>query len=105
MADEGIKYSCDLCGNLIEIGRARYMFHGGLTAAYDGAEFDETHGGSRQEIRDEIQRLMKVAEQKSEKELTDEVYYAFSLDICSQCRDKLYRILEQKQPFEVKDDF
>jgi hypothetical protein len=103
MAEEGIKYSCDLCGDLIEIGRTRYKFHGELTAAYDGAEFDETYSGSKYSLKSEIERLIKHAESKTEKELTDEVYYTFKMDVCTKCRNRLYRILEQKKDFEIKD--
>lgn len=91
---QGIKYVCDLCGELIEIGRPRFIFKGELYCAYDGAEFDETLSTSAGNLQDEIKRLMAAAERKSEKELNDEVYYSFQRDLCRACRDRIYRLID-----------
>ncbi|MEW6233942.1 MAG: hypothetical protein AB1656_01015 [Candidatus Omnitrophota bacterium] len=91
----GIKYVCDFCGQLIEIGRPRFILKGELFGAYDGAEFDETLLPPSANIQEEMKRLIAEAEKKSEKELTDEVHYAFKADLCRACRDKFYRILDE----------
>lgn len=93
--EKGIKFICDLCGQLIEVGRARYIFKGELTCAYDGAHFDETPHTQGSAI-EEMKRLIEIAEQKSEKELTDEVHYAFQLDLCASCRGDVYHWLEMR---------
>lgn len=94
MAEEGIKFSCDLCGDLIDIGRPRFIFKGQLYCAYDGGKFDESTINTNTTIQDEIKRLIKVAESKSEKELNDEVHYAYKLDLCRTCRDKVYHLID-----------
>lgn len=100
MSEKGIKYICDLCGQLIEIGRPRFILQGKLYCAYDGAEFDETPTIRAGTIREEMERILRLMESKSEKELEDEVYYSYQLDLCSTCRKKLYLILERKNRLE-----
>ncbi len=93
MAEEGIKYICDLCGDLIDIGRPRFIFKGELYCAYDGGKFDESTMHLKTNLQEEIKKLLKAAEEKSEKELNDEVYYQYELDVCRKCRDKLYGMI------------
>ncbi len=93
---KGIKYICDFCGNLIEIGRPRFILKGEMYCAYDGSQFDETLNIDSKNLKEEMEKLIKAAEQKSEKELTDEVHYPFQLDLCRHCRDKMYQILDEK---------
>lgn len=95
--EKGIKFVCDLCGQLIEIGRPRYIFRGELFCAYDGGTFDEISDLAHHSLQEEMQRLIKIMEQKSEKELGDEVHYAFSLDLCPSCRKRIYHILERTE--------
>ncbi len=95
--DQGIKYICDCCGELIEVGRPRFIIKGELFCAYDGAQFDETLTMPPGKLQDEIRRLMEAAEQKSEKELNDEVHYPFQRDLCRACRDRIYRMLESQE--------
>jgi len=97
MASKGIKYVCDRCGKLIDIGSPRFIFKGELTAAYDGGIFDETHGGTSEEIQDEMKRLIELAEQKSGKELNDEVHYSFKMDLCIHCRNEIYQTIENRK--------
>ena len=92
--DKGIKFVCDMCGSLIEIGRSRYIFQGELFCAYDGGQFDETHAGEPKDFRKELERLIQIAESKTEKELMDEVYFHYRLDLCSDCRKKVYEYLD-----------
>ncbi len=94
--DQGIKFTCDLCGDLIEVGRPRFIFKGELYCGYEGDKFDETLNQTSNNLQEEIRKLMKAAEQKSEKELNDEVYYSFHLDLCRTCRDRMYILLEKK---------
>ena len=99
MVEEGIKSICDFCGEMIEVGRPRYIFKGELYCAYDGGKFDESTINTQTTIQDEMKRLIKAAEFKSEKELNDEVHYPFKLDVCRQCRDQVYEMIEtQKLP-------
>lgn len=91
----GIKFVCDLCGCLIEIGRPRFIMKGELFCAYDGGVFDETAGGRKKDVQHEMERLIELAEQRSEKELSDEVHFAFELDLCAPCRKKVYGMLER----------
>jgi hypothetical protein len=92
---KGIKFVCDLCGCLIEIGRPRFIMKGELFCAYDGGVFDESAGGMKKDVQQEMERLIELAEQKSEKELSDEVHFAFELDLCAPCRKKVYAMLER----------
>lgn len=94
MTDPGIKFICDLCGRMIEIGRPRFVFEGTIYCAYDGGTFDESVIQTASNLRKEIERLMKIAESRTEKELNDEVHYAFKLDLCRECRDKVYRLVD-----------
>lgn len=91
----GIKFVCDLCGCLIEIGRPRFIMKGELFCAYDGGVFDESTGARKKDVQQEMERLIELAEKKSEKELNDEVHFAFELDLCAPCRKKVYAILER----------
>ncbi|HOJ59903.1 MAG TPA: hypothetical protein PK878_06420 [bacterium] len=95
-AEKGIKFICDLCGQMIEVGRPRFVLRGELYGAYDGGTFDETPSTPPAEMRKEIERLIALMEQRSEKELTDEVHYAFELDLCSACRSLIYRLLDRR---------
>ncbi len=92
---KGIKFVCDMCGCLIEVGRPRFIMKGELFCAYDGGVFDESSGGKKKDVQDEMERLIELAEQRSEKELNDEVHFAFELDLCSPCRNKVYGVLER----------
>lgn len=95
--EKGIKFVCDLCGQLIEIGRPRFIFRGELFCAYDGGVFDETTNIPRESMRQEMQKLIEMMERRSEKDLNDEVHYAFALDLCPACRRRIYRILERME--------
>ncbi|MDX9753885.1 MAG: hypothetical protein RBU29_07990 [bacterium] len=97
---KGIKFICDMCGSMIEIGRARYTFRGELFCAYDGGTFDECEGMRQADFQKELEHLIRLAEQKPEKELADEVYYQFNLDLCSVCRKKVYETLDLLQSRE-----
>ncbi|MBI1390075.1 MAG: hypothetical protein GC154_16660 [bacterium] len=97
----GIKFVCDLCGQLIEIGRPRFIMKGVLYCAYDGGQFDETGDGAPADFKAELERLIELAEQRSEKELNDEVHYAFEMDLCTHCRKKMYEMLDKAQFNEV----
>lgn len=93
---EGIKFVCDICGKLIETGRPRFVFKGELFCAYDGASFDESTPKPKDaDLQQEIQRLIAICEARSEKELTDEIYYTFSIDLCASCRRKVYEMLDR----------
>lgn len=94
--EKGIKFICDICGQLIEVGRTRYILKGELTCAYDGGRFDETSERRGTSFEEELRRLIEAAEKKSEKELIDEVHYPFEMDLCAACRAKLYRFLEKQ---------
>ncbi|RJP30421.1 MAG: hypothetical protein C4527_09600 [Candidatus Omnitrophota bacterium] len=94
---QGIKYICDLCGDLIEIGRPRFIWKGELFCAYDGGTFDETTHTPPEKMKDEMRRILELLEQKSEKELNDEVHYPFQMDLCRRCRDKIYQLLDEKK--------
>ncbi len=93
--ERGIKYICDFCGDLIEIGRPRFILKGELYCAYDGGTFDESTLIPSELIPDAIQKTIEIAESKSEKELNDEVHYPFQLDLCRRCRDQFYTLLER----------
>lgn len=93
---QGIKFVCDFCGRLIEIGRPRFIFKGELFCAYDGGTFDESiDAEAGVDFKAEFARLIAAAEKRSEKELSDEVHYAFELDLCSSCRKQVYLMLER----------
>lgn len=94
---KGIKFVCDGCGQLIEIGRPRFIFRGELFCAYDGGTFDETSDSPRESLQQEMQKLLNLLETKSEKELNDEVHYAFTMDLCPACRNRIYQILERME--------
>lgn len=96
-SNKGIKFVCDICGCLIEIGRPRYVMKGELYCAYDGAGFDETSESEVKDPKAEMARLIELAEQKTEKELSDEIHFAFDLDLCSECRLKIYEQLERAE--------
>jgi len=98
--EKGIKFVCDLCGQLIEIGRPRFIFRGELFGAYDGGTFDETLDIPHETIREEMQKLIERMEKRTEKDLNDEVYYPFALDLCPSCRERIYRILERTDSME-----
>jgi hypothetical protein len=98
--EAGIKFICDLCGQLIEVGRPRYIFKGSITCAYDGGTFDETSALKNVSFDEEMRRLIALAETKSEKELNDEVHYSFEVDLCTACRGKIYRLLEGQRTCE-----
>ena len=97
--ESGIKFICDLCGQLIEIGRPRYILKGDITCAYDGGTFDETS-----EMRNTTLKRStptdRPAETVTEKELNDEVHYPFKMDLCASCRRKIYGILERNVALE-----
>ena len=103
MPENGIKYICDLCGSLIEIGRPRFILQGRLYCAYDGGHFDESVLQPGQSLQEEMEKIFKIVEKKSAKELNDEVHYSFSLDLCRSCRDRIYEILEKKKPLPDAD--
>lgn len=87
----GIKYACDCCGQLIEAGRPRYILRGELFCAYDGGTIDESASAKPKDFASEMKRLIELAEHRSEKELQDEVHYAFEIDLCQSCRDMMYQ--------------
>jgi len=93
---QGIKFICDLCGELIEIGRPRFVLKGELYCAYDGGTFEEMTLTPPEKIEAEMRRLIDLMEQKSEKELNDEVHYPFQLDLCRKCRDRFYDLLNSR---------
>ncbi|MGI6455677.1 MAG: hypothetical protein ACOX5R_08635 [bacterium] len=98
--ESGIKFICDLCGQLIEIGRPRYILKGDITCAYDGGTFDETSEMRNTTFEEEVRRLIALAETRTEKELNDEVHYPFKMDLCASCRRKIYGILERNVALE-----
>ncbi|MBN2329047.1 MAG: hypothetical protein JXR73_18040 [Candidatus Omnitrophica bacterium] len=98
--EKGIKFVCDLCGQLIEIGRPRFILRGEIFCAYDGGQFDETTDIPRESIRQEMQKLIDMMEKRNEKDLNDEVHYAFNLDLCPACRKRIYSILERSEQNE-----
>ena len=100
-AEKGIKFVCDLCGRMIEVGRPRFILRGELFCAYDGGTFDETPSTPPAELREEMKRLIALMEQRSEKDLMDEVHFAFALDLCSSCRVLLYRLLDRR-PWNIE---
>ncbi len=90
---KGIKFVCDLCGELLEEGRPRFICRGELLCAFDGLEIDEDIARSPAKIRQEIEQLIKELEKRSPREVNDEVYFPFALDLCRRCRDKVYDLL------------
>ena len=70
--ESGIKFICDLCGQLIEIGRPRYILKGDITCAYDGGTFDETSEMRNTTFEEEHADWIALAETRTEKELNDE---------------------------------
>lgn len=92
--EKGIKFVCDLCGELLEEGRPRFICRGELLCAFDGLEIDEDMYRSSESIQEEIERLIKELEKRTEQELNDEVYFPFAIDLCRRCRDKLYGLLK-----------
>lgn len=99
--EKGIKFICDHCGDLIEIGRPRFILEGRLYCAYDGGEFDEIPPKSKASLEDVMKQLIAEAEKKTEKELNDEVHYPYQFDLCRKCRDRIYQALDGK--FDRKD--
>lgn len=93
-----------MCGSMIEIGRSRYIFKGELYCAHDGGTFDESEECLGSDFQEELRRLIEIAESKSEKELTDEVYYHFALDLCITCRHKVYQYLDLLKTSGKTDD-
>ncbi len=100
-SEKGIKFICDLCGQLIEVGRPRFIFKGQLFCAYDGEKFDETIDIPQKSFAEEMKRLIEEMEKRSEKDLNDEVYYQFEIDLCPKCRLRIYNIIENKADEQV----
>ncbi len=85
-----IKYICDRCSALMEKDRLRYQVRLEIFAAYDGLEFKEADRRSSQDIRKEIEDLIKQMEDMDEQELQDQVHVKFEYDLCQKCRDEIY---------------
>ena len=92
--EKGIKFVCDLCGELLEEGRPRFIIRGELFCAFDGLEIDEDMDRSSESIREEMKRLIQKLEKRSEEEVRDEVHFPFEVDLCRTCRDKFYALLK-----------
>ncbi len=91
---KGIKFLCDLCGELLEEGRPRFIFRGEIFCAFDGLEIEDDLERSSESIRAEIERLIRELEKRTEEDLQDEVHFPFHLDLCRKCRDRVYRALK-----------
>jgi hypothetical protein len=91
---KGIKFICDLCGELLEDGRPRFICRGELLCAFDGLEMDEDLDRSSESILEEMERLIRELEKRPEQDLNDEVYFPFAVDLCRRCRDRLYALLK-----------
>ncbi len=96
-SQKGIKFICDLCGQMIEVGRPRFIFKGELFCAYDGGKFDETSDIPQESFADEMKRLIAAMEKRTEKDLNDEVHYQYEMDLCPKCRIRIYNIIEKKE--------
>ena len=92
--EKGIKFVCDLCGELLEEGRPRFICRGVLFGAFDGLEIEDDLPRSPESIEQEMRRLIKELEKRTEQDLSDEVYFPFNLDLCRRCRDELYARLK-----------
>ncbi|MFH1738153.1 MAG: hypothetical protein ABIH23_04035 [bacterium] len=91
--EKGIKFVCDLCGELLEDGRPRFVCRGELFCGFEGLEIDEDLERTPESIQEELTQLIKELEKRPERELTDEVYFPFTLDLCRRCRDRVYAVL------------
>lgn len=85
-----IKYICDRCSALMEKEKLRYQVRLEIFAAYDSLEFKEADKRSSQDIRREIEDLIKQMEDMDEQELQDQVHVKFEYDLCQKCRDEIY---------------
>lgn len=85
-----IKYVCDRCQALMEKDRLRYQLRIELFAAYDGLEIKESDLRRRDDIKREIEDLLKQMEDMDEQELQDQVHVKFEYDLCQKCRDEIY---------------
>ncbi|HPO08990.1 MAG TPA: hypothetical protein PLZ55_10010 [bacterium] len=100
---KGIKFLCDLCGELLEEGRPRFICRGEIFCAFDGLEIEEDLERSPESVRAEMERLIREMEKRTEEDLRDEVHFPFRLDLCRKCRDRIYRALKPGGELEIKN--
>ncbi len=89
-----IRFVCDRCLKLSNIGEQRYVFSAELFAAFDGLEI--TEDDLSKDLKSEINELVKSMENIDSDLLQNEVHKFYDLSLCKQCRDELFQFLNDK---------
>lgn len=79
-----VKRTCDRCGQPILEGELRYLAKIQVSAAYDPLQI--SFEDLLKDHRHDMERLLKVCEGMTEKELMQDVYVDFQFDLCRPCQ-------------------
>jgi len=89
-----IDYSCDSCGKALPRPQERYNLNIEL---YVSPEVVITKEDLKKDAAAEMKALLKQMEKIDPKELEDEVYVSYKLNLCKRCRDTLNMRIKQKE--------
>ncbi|HEX9912247.1 MAG TPA: hypothetical protein VGB01_03260 [candidate division Zixibacteria bacterium] len=87
------KPRCDFCGKRFKKGGTRYRLRLELFADFDGylEDFSEKPENF---LKERIEKILKQTEDKTEKELEEEIYLRKYALLCISCRDEFLKSIE-----------
>ena len=89
-----IDYSCDSCGKALPRPQERYNLNIELYAA---PEVVITKEDSKKDAASEMRALLRQMQKMDAKELEEEVYVSYKLNLCKRCRDTFNTRIKQKE--------
>jgi endonuclease-3 related protein len=92
--EKEIEYFCDSCSKQLLRPQDRYVLEVKLYAA---PEVEITEEDIKKDTREEIRRLIEEIKDRDQKELEEEVFVSYKLNLCKQCRDTFNSRLKHRE--------
>jgi endonuclease-3 related protein len=92
--EKEIDYFCDSCSKQLPHPQDRYVLEVKLYAA---PEVEITEEDIKKDTREEIRRLIEEIKDRDQKELEEEVFVSYKLNLCKQCRDTFNNRLKHRE--------
>jgi hypothetical protein len=90
---ESKKLRCDFCGKRLKKGGTRYRLRLELFADFDGY-LEDFSKKPENFVKERIEKIFKQTEDKTEKELEEEIYLRKYALLCISCRDEFLKNIE-----------
>ncbi|MBM3253781.1 MAG: hypothetical protein FJZ16_05990 [Candidatus Omnitrophica bacterium] len=92
--EKSIEYFCDSCSKELPHPKDRYVLDIKL---YASPEIEISESDLKKDSREEIQKLLEETKDMDAKQLEEEVYVSYKLNLCKRCRDILNVRLKNKE--------